>query len=461
MPKQRVIAIFDIGKTNKKLFLFDEEYNIVSERSTHFNEIKDEDGFPCENLDMLTAWVKRSLVEIIESTELEVAAVNFSAYGASLVHLNREGKPVTPLYNYLKPYDPALSGKFYKDYGGEVFFSSLTASPALGNLNSGLQLYRLKYEKPELFKSVYKSLHLPQYFSRLVTGRNYSDITSIGCHTGFWNFKQHHYHEWVYREDVLSLLADIHPSDKIISSALEGKALAAGVGLHDSSAALIPYQKSFPEPFLLLSTGTWNISLNPFNHSPLTAGELAQDCLCYLSYEGKPVKAARLFAGHEHAEQCRKLAAHFLKSDQFFEAVRFNPEYIDPEWTHIEKIPDYEPGRFEHPDYSKFSDYEAAYHRMIAGIVLQQQASSELVLQGSSAKRIFVDGGFSRNEVFMQMAAIRFAPLQVFAATVAQASALGAALAIHHGWNKNQVPEDLVELKNYSMNKKSMSPFNL
>ncbi|WP_246229511.1 hypothetical protein [Mucilaginibacter humi] len=28
-----VIAVFDVGKTNKKLFLFDESYNIVFERS--------------------------------------------------------------------------------------------------------------------------------------------------------------------------------------------------------------------------------------------------------------------------------------------------------------------------------------------------------------------------------------------------------------------------------------------
>ena len=48
-----VIAVFDVGKTNKKLFLFDESYNIVFERSARFNEIVDEDGFACENLDAL------------------------------------------------------------------------------------------------------------------------------------------------------------------------------------------------------------------------------------------------------------------------------------------------------------------------------------------------------------------------------------------------------------------------
>ena len=48
-----VIAIFDVGKTNKKLFLFDESYRIVFEKSARFAETLDEDGFPCEDLERL------------------------------------------------------------------------------------------------------------------------------------------------------------------------------------------------------------------------------------------------------------------------------------------------------------------------------------------------------------------------------------------------------------------------
>ena len=92
-------------------------------------------------------------------------------------------------------------------------------------------------------------------------------------------------------------------------------------GLHDSSAALIPYQVSFNEPFILLSTGTWCISLNVFNHTRLTNTELNQDCLCYLSYEGKPVKASRLFAGYEHEQQTKKLAEYFIKPPDYYKTM--------------------------------------------------------------------------------------------------------------------------------------------
>jgi hypothetical protein len=67
------------------------------------------------------------------------------------VHIDENGQPVTCLQNYLKPYPAGIQKKFYDTYGGEMKLSVTTASPVLGNLNSGMQLYRLKYENPELF----------------------------------------------------------------------------------------------------------------------------------------------------------------------------------------------------------------------------------------------------------------------------------------------------------------------
>src|SRR6187431_1220570 len=73
-----VIAIFDIGKTNKKCFLLNEQYKIVLERSVQFAEIKDEDGFPCDDVQQLSAWIQDSIKEIMALAEFEVKAVNFS-----------------------------------------------------------------------------------------------------------------------------------------------------------------------------------------------------------------------------------------------------------------------------------------------------------------------------------------------------------------------------------------------
>ena len=103
--------------------------------------------------------------------------------------------------------------------------------------------------------------------------------------------------------------------------------LPAGVGLHDSSAALIPYLSHFEEPFILLSTGTWSISLNPFNQTPLTSEELNKDCLCYLDYNSKPVKASRLFAGNKHELEAKRLAEHYHLHPDYYKEVNYNRDH--------------------------------------------------------------------------------------------------------------------------------------
>ncbi len=83
-------------------------------------------------------------------------------------------------------------------------------------------------------------------------------------------------------------------------------------------------------------------------------------------------------------------------------------------------------------------------------IVAQQVRSTNLVLQNTPVRRIFVDGGFSKNAIYMNLMAAAFPDVEVFAASMAQASALGAALAIHDSWNAMAIPNDIIELKYYS-----------
>jgi sugar (pentulose or hexulose) kinase len=463
-----VIAIFDVGKTNKKLFLLDEQYKIVWERSDSFRETTDEEGDACEDLGQLTDWVYRSMADLDALKDFEIRAINFSAYGASFVHIGVDGTPLAPLYNYLKPFPAALKKKFYDSYGGEVTFSMLTASPVLGSLNSGMQLYRIKEEQPDLFAGIKYSLHLPQYLSFLFTGVACADITSIGCHTNLWNFSQQHYHEWVYREGIIDKLPPLLPSTKTLPlqqpvGTTYSRIPVAGVGLHDSSAAMIPYLESFREPFILISTGTWCISMNPFSDSPLTVAELQKDCLCYLSYQGRPVKASRLFAGYEHEEQVRRLAAHFHKDAAFAAGIAFAPEVVtslrnreeELRGHREEKLPGHRTASgpptsvFHQRDLGTFDNVEQAYHRLMMDIMELQIASTQLVLHGTEVSRIFVDGGFGRNQVYMHLLAEAFPEMEVFAASMAQATSIGAALAVHSQWNTRSLPGDIIELKYY------------
>lgn len=74
-----------------------------------------------------------------------------------------------------------------------------------------------------------------------------------------------------------------------------------------------------------------------------------------------------------------------------------------------------------------------------------------MVLENSPVKRLFVDGGFSKNPIYMSLLAAAFPQSEVYAASVAQASALGAALAIHHHWNTQPIPVEIIDLKLYAI----------
>jgi sugar (pentulose or hexulose) kinase len=265
------------------------------------------------------------------------------------------------------------------------------------------------------------ALHLPQYVAYLLHGQPTTDITSIGCHTMLWDFRKNDYHDWVKAEGLIPKFAPLVGADCVfplqpVAGAPAAKAAGTGTGLHDSSAALIPYLAGFDEPFLLISTGTWCISLNAFNDEPLTAEELAQDCLCYLTYAGRPVKAARYFGGHEHEQACRALAERHGVGDDF-------PRSIDA--TSRGALAD---------------DYRA----FMSELVEKQVRSTRLALGRSPVRRIFVDGGFSKNALYLALLAQAFPDLEVCAAEVAQATALGAALALHATWNTRPVPKTLI-----------------
>lgn len=405
--------VFDIGKTNKKAFVFDEDYRVVFEKTAQFPETTDDDGDPCEDISLLKNWVQETAAALRRGPDFRIKTVHCTAYGASFVHLGADLQPVAPLYNYLKPFPADLLDDFLKRYGDAGKLSLETASPLLGHLNSGLQLYRLKHRKPLIFNRIEYAAHLPQWIALLLGAPLAAEITSIGCHTMLLDFAKNDYHEWVKAEGLTEKFPPI-------------RAAAQGVGLHDSSAALIPYLAGFAEPFVLISTGTWCISLNPFNREPLTAGELARDCLCYLTPEGKPVKAARYFGGHEHDEAAKKIAADCRVPPDFYKKMS----------------PGVDSG-------VNFRNARAAYAVFMRGMVEKQADSTRLAIGSSPVRRIFVDGGFSENELYLHLLAGHFPGTEIYAAEVAQATALGAALAVHARWNRKPMPADMVALKKF------------
>jgi sugar (pentulose or hexulose) kinase len=433
--KETVIAIFDIGKTNKKLILFNDDLQVVSETEQKFPEIKDDDGFECDDIELIERWIKDSLIKLVHSDKYDLKAVNFTTYGATLVYLDADGKRLTPVYNYLKPIEEKIPESLYKRHGGRDEFCRRTASPALGMLNSGIQPLWLKAEKPEVFARVKTILHFPQYLSYTITGKIYSEHTSIGCHTALWDFDNMTYHPWVELHG-LNLPSPVQVST-LNEVVIEGKKIQIGIGIHDSSSSLAPYFVSSKGKFLLLSTGTWCINMNPFNTEKLTAGQLDKDCLCYMSIARQPVKSSRLFLGHLHETAVKQLTAHFNKSEDYYKKIKADRQLSDllinkfkEKKIFFKPAPDSRELR-DYIDLYEFSSIEEAYHQLMNELCdLTIEAINLIIPSGDDTVNMYITGGFSKNELFLNIISGAYPSKLVYTSEIANGSALGAALVI-------------------------------
>lgn len=431
--KKKVTAVFDIGKTNKKFFLFDEDFKEVFREYSKFDHILDQDGYPTEDLHKLQLWLKAVFNRILATDQYDIRAINFSSYGASLVHLDENGEAITPLYNYTKPIDEEIINKFYQRYGPEVTFIQQTGSSKEGLLNSGMQLYWLKYTKPEVFKKIKYSLHLPQYLSYIFTGIPLSEYTSIGCHTSLWDYDKKDYHYWVYKEELHKILPPIVSTETSINMNYNGKRIKIGVGIHDSSAALLPYVRSLKDPFILVSTGTWSIALNPFTTTPLSEEEVSKNCINYMRINGKQVKASRLFLGNEYKIQVQKLAEHYGVAPDYHKSVSFNEQAyyeITKEFEHLFKWESIENTQELSKTELPYDSFEDAYHHLMIELVKLQVQSIQIAKGSEKISKLYVDGGFSSNDVYIKLLSHYMRNMELRTTDASLGSALGAAICI-------------------------------
>lgn len=431
--KQKVTAVFDIGKTNKKFFLFDKNYKEVYREYASFEEVKDQDGYPTENLEALKTWLKELFYRVLENEDFSIKAINFSTYGASFVHIDKDGNPLTPLYNYTKEIDESIVDDFYDKYGPELGFTRTTGSPKSGLLNSGMQLYWIKKTKPEIFQKIKYSMHLPQYLSYIFTGIPVSEYTSIGCHTSLWNYETKDYHNWVYQENISEILPPLVSTETSINMNYNGTRIKVGVGIHDSSSALLPYVRSVKKPFVLVSTGTWSIALNPFSDVPLTTEETEAGCINYMRINGKPVKSSRLFLGNEYKLQVAELNKKFQVDEDYHKTVQFDYDAyfeIIKEFKYCFNWKSFTDQNMPTQTTYSHNTFEHAYHQLMIELVELQVQSIKKITNTYEIDRLYIDGGFTDNELYIKLLSHYLKGMKLRTTKAALGSALGAAIAI-------------------------------
>ncbi|MFZ1790609.1 MAG: FGGY family carbohydrate kinase, partial [Saprospiraceae bacterium] len=406
-------------------------YKVIAQDSIVFSEGKDDDGDPSEDLFQLSEWVVQTVNTLVAEAHLEITKVNFSAYGATFVHLDEHQKICTPLYNYLKKRDLETYIAF-KDLLNQ--FSNVevdTGAAITGMLNTGFQLFWLKNKKPSVFQKIWKSVHLPQYFSFLFTGRPMNELTSLGCHTSLWDFKRNQVHQWLNDFNIQGLMPTLEPADHYTQVSITGKNIWIGNGIHDSSAALLPYKTGVSSPFMLISSGTWSIILNPFDQSEITQNHINQELIYYLQPDGKKVRASRLYYG------------------KIYEDAVANLQISDQEIAEIPKevVANY----LAFPEQSKkilnFTSKQKEYTDLVFEMAKAHFHSLQLAKGESHIEEVYVDGGFAKNDLFLRFLATMLFPIRVFKAENPMGSALGAAIMMDQNSFTPDIFRDRYNLK--------------
>jgi len=258
-----------------------------------------------------------------------------------------------------------------------------------------------------------------------------------------WDFDRHMYHRWLNDEGIA--LPEPVSNSTGFKTDIKGHIIDIGIGIHDSSSSLVPYIKGSDRKFILISTGTWCIFMNPFNDEPLTTDQLRHDSLCYMSVRQQQVKSSRLFLGHIHDVNVERLSGHFGTEKDYYKNVAANHSILSLLKNRSGRsfFRNGIPAAYvdETVDLTAFASFDEAYHSLMYDLVDVAMESLSLILAADDlTDTVYISGGFARNEIFTKLIASRLPDKEVFTSEVDNSTALGAAVVMWENTFGNHLP---------------------
>ena len=447
------MAVFDVGKTNKKLLIYDRELNLADSVYAQFDEVAQGGEFH-ELLGETAAWFLNALA--VMASRYAIEAVSVSAHGATFVCLNAAGELSMPVLSYTTDPGEAFQSAFAERFGDPLTIQRETATPSLPGLGCMAKgLFYVMERYPVEFAKTTTILNLPQYYGFLLTGQAGLEQTYLGSHTGLWDFRKQTWSGVMEKLGIRNRFPDtIRKPWDILGTVTPDIARRTGlspdtivtVGIHDSNASLLPYLITVRDPFLLLSTGSVCVVMHPSQRVELRNDELGKVVFYNLSAFNDPVKTTIFLAGLEFDVYLGLLAGrHGQQANPAFnqqlleDILNRRTEFILPAIIPFGMFPDspariIETGRSypfgdvamgQMPDF--FGDYERAYAILTISIALHSRTA--LARAGlAKGMPVFIEGGFSRNEIYTNLIASLYPDAKVAITNLKEASAFGAAL---------------------------------
>ncbi len=456
--EEYLIAVYDIGKTNKKFVLFTDTLKPIYSTSTRIGEIT-RDGVLCDDVHSIIRWMHKALAEAPRRGEIRSIAV--TTFGATGVLLDERGNLAFPVVSYNHDIDPAIRSRFYETFGSPEDLYMRTGTPPYGQLlNFGIQLFWIREAHLKVYKRTRSILFLPQYLSYVLTGVKSIEITSVGCHTYLYDIVEKGWSNVAKGLDVPSRTPEEFTEVwRPIGKAKWAEKALVTTGIHDSNASLLPFLVTGElGNFILASTGTWCVFMHPGPVFRPLREDVYRDVLYYIDAFGRPVRSSRFKGGHEFdhymsiMRKLFKLGPGIIDMDAdkriLTKILREKRAFIVPTLT---------PGSGQFPkskgriigeeEFRK--DLKTAFHLLNLSIAVQTYFAVRAILGEKPVKgmKIIVAGGFAKNTLYLRLLATIFRDSEVLKAGYADLTSLGAAItakAAYEEISPMQVEKELV-----------------
>ncbi len=450
------IAVLDIGMTNKKVAVYDDQLSQVFVRYRNFSPVM-VDGLETHDLEGMETWITDQLTEA--AGIYPVKAISVSTHGATFVCLGKDGKPSVPSVYYTYEPGETFHERFYQRFGDPVKLQKQTGTPPLkAMINVAKGIFFAQERFPYFFERTVQVLHYPQYWGFRFTGKTGMEGTCPGCHTYLWDQLENRPSSVAEGLGIVPLMPDkLNNSWDVLGTITEDLAKKTGLskdvivtmGIHDSNASLLPHlARQGQSGFVLNSTGTWCVSMKPVADYGFKPEELGKIVFFNISAFRKPVKTAIFLGGQEFES--------WLKVLMDIHGVDVLPPEDEKYFRNILKqkkaflMPELIPGSGQFPGSRArimedgreylFEDIQAGrvipwvfrkYEEGLAllNISLAMQTMTALDRTGlNPGEQVFTEGGFRKNRTYNTLVSAGLPSNRVFLTSIAEASALGAAM---------------------------------
>ncbi|MDR2403552.1 MAG: carbohydrate kinase [Spirochaetaceae bacterium] len=462
------IGVIDIGMTNKKVAIYDDALRQVDARYRNFPPriVRSEGGTEVEthDLEAMEAWFAGELADFAKTYPIRAIAV--TTHGATFVCIGEDGKPAVPCVYYTHEPGEAFDERFYRQFGDSRDLQARTGTPrfkALINTGKGICFAREQF--PKAFANTVRLLLYPQYWGYRLTGKTGAEGTYMGCHSYLWDQVEHTLSSVAKDLGVAPLMpGKLGNSWDVLGTVTpefaEKTGLARDVivtmGIHDSNSSLLPhFARKGESGFVLNSTGTWCVLMNPVKKYGFAPDELGKVVFFNISAFGFPVKTAIFLGGQEFESWSGALMGIHGRKDLppydpglYRSILEERNAFLLPELTAGSgQFPDSKPRvseggiAYSYGDITagnsippSFKNYQRGFALLRISLVMQTLTALERtgLDSGDAATRspaeVFTEGGFRKNDAYNALLSTALPHNRVFLTDIAEASALGAAM---------------------------------